>query len=513
METVAGGKASQRVLDKAAAKVPKGKIQSHTIQQYIDETPLWADGTEVSTAAMTMMQWRIWLLAAAGKFFEGMVIFMSGVALPLIAAEFQLGATGHGLVTAAGLFGILVGASALGGLADSLGRKPMFVIEMALFIAFLILLWAAPTFPLVLLGLFGLGFALGCDYPTAHLIISESICSRDRGRLVLGAFSFQALGALTGTAIGYLVLSSFPEIGAWRYMYAVVIVPAVVVLIGRFFITESPHWLIVRERPLEARQALLRLLKRNPPYPHEVNLTSGKEQKHRAKNPPRWRDLFTKPKARKATILASIPWFLQDLGTYGIGIFTPVILASTFGHKTENATAIRDIIHNDILAAKGTAFIDLLLIVGMAFAVILSDRAGRIPLQILGFGGCAIGLFIASLSNNVGPEYQLPMIFAGFMVFNFMTNLGPNAQTYLIAGEVFPTKLRAMGAGLAASIAKMGAVTTAFLFPVLLSKLGIDILLYGLIAACILGAFITWRYRIETRRVSLESIDKHHSED
>jgi hypothetical protein len=51
------------------------------------------------------------------------------------------------------------------------------------------------------------------------------------------------------------------------------------------------------------------------------------------------------------------------------------------------------------------------------------------------------------------------------MLFNFMTNLGSNAQTYLLAGEVFPTRVRGMGAGFAAAFAKIGAVTTAFLFP------------------------------------------------
>ena len=62
----------------------------------------------------------------------------------------------------------------------------------------------------------------------------------------------------------------------------------------------------------------------------------------------------------------------------------------------------------------------------------------------------------------------MALIFAGFMLFNFMTNMGPNAQTYLLAGEVFPTRLRGTGAGFAAAVAKVGAVMTAFLFPILL---------------------------------------------
>jgi putative MFS transporter len=58
-----------------------------SVQDYIDERPVWADGTAVASTLMTAMQWRIWVLAAAGKFFEGLVVFMTGVATPLIARE------------------------------------------------------------------------------------------------------------------------------------------------------------------------------------------------------------------------------------------------------------------------------------------------------------------------------------------------------------------------------------------------------------------------------------------
>ena len=60
--------------------------------------------------------------------------------------------------------------------------------------------------------------------------------------------------------------------------------------------------------------------------------------------------------------------------------------------------SLADLINNDILAARGAALIDILLIVGIVFAILLSDRVGRIRLQILGFVGCAAGLFLASLS-------------------------------------------------------------------------------------------------------------------
>ena len=482
---------------------------SKTVQEYIDETPFWADGTKSPSAPMTWMQWQIWGLATAGKFFEGLVVFMTGVALPLMALEFDLSAAEKGMVGAAVLFGILVGATALGSLSDKLGRKQMFIVEMILFLIFLISLTVSPSFTLVLISLFGMGLALGCDYPTAHLVISESIPSNCRGRLVLSAFAFQAVGALVGTVIGYLILKTSEDLSDWRFMFGTAIVPTILVVIGRFFVTQSPQWLMSRGRVQEAEKATLRLLSRDPAYPTKINLREVPDdepahEQHKSK----FKKLFNK-KHRRATVLASVPWFLQDLGTYGIGIFTPTILVSILGLRNEQEQNLSAVIHNDMLAAKGAAFLDILLIVGIVCAVILADKVGRMKLQVFGFFGCAVGLLLAAISTHLAPGTgQIVLIFAGFMIFNFMTNLGPNAMTYLIAGEVFPTKIRGSGAGFAASFAKIGAVATAFLFPILLSEIGTAVLLYSLVGTSLLGAIVTWRFGIETMGVNLENIGR-----
>jgi MFS family permease len=470
-----------------------------SVQDYIDEIPMWPDGTKLTKLPLTGMQWRIWGLAVAGKFFEGLVaIGLIGIALPLIIHEFALSSFQASVVTSIVLFGILIGATALGGMADIFGRKVMFIAEMALFAFFLLALTFAQNFYTLVACLFGIGVALGCDYPTAHMVISEAVPSRGRGGLVLGAFAFQAIGAISGAALGFGVLSVYPALDAWRWMFAAAILPAIAVVSGRFFVCDSAHWLVSRGRLKEAEAETHKLLKREPQYPKVVELVDPHAAQHGGRDEPQRHIavLFDKSHIR-ATLLACVPWFLQDLSTYGIGIFTPVILAATIG----TATAVKDtpgLIHKVQLSAEGTMMLDILLVVGIVAAILLVERAGRIKLQIAGFIGCAIGLGLAALSM-LGGGHNMPLLFLGFMLFNFMTNMGPNAQTYLLAGEVFPTAIRGYGAGFAASVAKIGAVATAFGFPILLKAIGTPTLLVFLIISSLLGAAATWAFRVETR--------------
>ena len=479
---------------------------ARTVQEYIDELPAWPDGTTVKSTPMTSMQWRIWSLAASGKFFEGFVVFMGGVTVPLITREFGLSAGESGLVTSASLAGILVGTILLGGLSDYFGRKRMFIAEMIIFCLFLALLIMVGSFWSLVICLFGIGMALGCDYPTAHMIISESIPSASRGRLVLGAFAFQAVGAMSGIAVGALVLMLDPDIDAWRWMYATALVPAVIITIGRFFIPESANWLIVRGAHDHAEKAVARLLHRKPRYPQKVELTRHVVDEHSASK----QSFFALFNAKnlRATIFSSAPWLFQDLGTYGIGVFTPTLIAAALGSGPDKIRSPADLIASGIHSAQAAALTTSLLIVGIIFAIALSDSLGRIKLQIFGFLGCAVGLGVASLSIDAAGSTKLYLIMAGVMLFNFMTNIGPNAQTYLLAGEVFPTEVRGMGAGFAAMIGKVGAVATTYGFPILLVTIGTRSLLYGLVISSVLGAIVTWMYRIETTGVNLDSIGR-----
>ena len=484
--------------------------EPRSVQSYIDQTPSWPDGTPTPSVPMTRMQWRIWVLATAGKFFEGLVVFMTGVALPLIVGDFGLGPAEKGIVSAAPLAGIMLGAITLGGLADTYGRRFMFVVEMLVFAIFLVGLAWSPSFYWLVVFLFGVGLALGCDYPTAHLVISESIPSRDRGKLVLSAFAFQAIGALVGTAVGYVILANLPELGAWRWMYATAIVPAILVVVGRLYISDSGHWLMSQGRRAEAEHEVAAAARTRAAVPQAGPAGRSPRRRPCAGRQP--------ARARLARSLHPADPARHDPGVGAVVPAGPQHLRHRHLHADDPGRHDRprdqrgaQCLRPDRPRPRGGQ--------GRGAGRQLADRrhrrggaahrpAGTHPAADRGLHRLRGRAGAGRLSLHAVEPMRTVLLFGGFMLFNFMTNVGPNAQTYLLAGEVFPTRIRGKGAGFAAAFAKIGAVLTAFLFPVVLAQTGIDFLLIGLIVTSLLGALVTWRFRIETTRVSLEDIGR-----
>ena len=102
--------------------------------------------------------------------------------------------------------------------------------------------------------------------------------------------------------------------------------------------------------------------------------------------------------------------------------------------------SLSDLINNDVLAAKGAGFIDLLLIVGIVCAILFVDKVGSIRLQIMSFIGCAAGLAIAASSTYVTGGNEIFLIFAGFMVWR--SRPAPTAHTQSFGASSTQTPIR-----------------------------------------------------------------------
>lgn len=457
-------------------------------------------GRAIDESRFSGMHFRFWLLAALGIMLDGFDFFIIGVASPLLAEDFGLTDAEKGLVTAAAIIGAIFGAGLLGPLADKLGRRRIFRLDLLLFIVFSVAcVFAWDVWSLIAFR-FALGIAIGLDYPIAASYLAEVLPTAGRGRWLVGAFSLQAVGILLGAITGVVVLELAPDLDSWRWMLGFGAVPALIIVWLRRGVPESPRWLAQNGREAEAVAVTEELVG------HPVEVTAS--DRARGEEPPEGLRALIQPRLfrrgmRRRTVFTAAPWFLMDIATYGVGIFTPTLIAAIAIHGADT-TFIAD----DVASTKATAALDVFLPLGFAVAIVLVDRLGRIPLQITGFAMMSVALCILAASELLqgGGEAHIPLVVVGFALFNFFMNAGPNATTYALPAEVFPSEIRAAGHGFAAASAKFGAALGVFLFPILLDDVGTSALLFGVAGCCLLGLAITAALRIEPRGRDLEDL-------
>lgn len=455
---------------------------------------------KLENSDLTRSMWILWILSAGLIALDGFDFFIIGVALPFIEKDFELTPPEIGAVAVAAIIGSLVGSLTLGAITDKIGRQKMLLVDVIIFLISSMgtaLAWSA--FSLIFFR-FLVGVAIGADYPISVAYITENVPSRFRGRMIIGAFTFQAVGAALGAITGIVVIKSCVLFSAnpletaikygWRIMLGFGLIMAIVIYFLRLqFLLESPRYFITKGDYTAASIAASELL--------EMEIEITPEDEPLQEDNITWSALFSR--YWRQTVFASVPWFLQDISTYGIGIFTPTIISVlAFSKET-------DFLSVQINSASGAALVDLFLILGFLVAVLLVDKVGRVKLQIAGFLGMALGLTILTLKE--GNNTSLTTVLVGFFVFNFSMNAGPNSTTFLLSGEVFPTAIRATGAGVAAAFAKLGAVLGTYLLPILRVEIGVNRVLYILAISCVLAAVVTYVFRIETTGKSLEQLD------
>lgn len=148
------------------------------------------------------------------------------IALPLIVVQFSPSPLALGAVGAASIIGAIFGALIGGKLYDRFGRKKVFMVDLVIFIVFATLSTVAWNLESLILFRFLLGVGIGADYPICASYVSEFMPKRIRGRMLIAAFSVQAVGIFAAAAVGLLILAMYPSDAAWRWMLAAGAIPA-----------------------------------------------------------------------------------------------------------------------------------------------------------------------------------------------------------------------------------------------------------------------------------------------
>ncbi len=417
-------------------------------------------------ARMTPLHRRIWLVAALGLLLDGFDFFVIGVCLPLIAVDFDLTPGTTGLLASAAVLGSVLGAVVVGPVADRIGRRLVFRLDLLLFVAAALAsalawdVWSLIAFR------FLLGVAIGADYPLSSSYAAEVAPRRHRDRLLVGVISFQAVGSLLGVSLGLLAIRANPAPGAWRWILGAGALLAVLVVLARHGLPESPRWLLSQGRREEAAEVVTRLVGQRV-RPEQV--TTIPEERVP------WSQLFGSA-LRRRTAFTSVPWFLMDIVVYGVGVFTPTILAGLVVDQNSGSTVNTGSTVNAVTTGlRETGVTDVFLVLGFVAALLLVGRFGAYRLQVTGFVAVAVGLVLLAVSSALpgGAEQYYWLAFVGFAVSNFFQNMGPNPTTFLMPAVTFPTSVRATGAGFAAASGKAGAVVVTLGFPSLQDRLGL----------------------------------------
>ena len=131
-------------------------------------------------------------------------------------------------------------------------------------------------------------------------------------------------------------------------------------------------------------------------------------------------------------------------------------------------------------------------------------------MQKIGFSGMFIGMTLLFFDTylNVSEGWHTTLIFGGFIIFNLFMNMGPNATTFTLAPELFPTQLRSTASGFAAGFAKTGATLGIFIFPIIKNKFGVDFILISVSLISLLALVVTTIYSEKIQEA--KSLEAHH---
>jgi MFS transporter, putative metabolite transport protein len=433
----------------------------------------------------------LWVLSTGGTLLDGFVIFVLGVAMPLIIAEFRFTPDVVGLVGASLVFGAVFGAGLGGPVADRLGRKKLMLADMIIIATGAATSALANGFPLLFIGQLLVGIGVGIDFPASSSYVSEVLPKRNRARMMVATIACQSVGMLLAAVVALLLLKNLHSAHTWRLFLATEGVIALLFFLLRLSEPDSPHWLMTRGRVTEAAQAFLRIMPEQREEVLQITADPGNQGVATAIAPakPGIAILFSRA-YRARTVLVAVPWFLMDIATYGVGLFTPIIL----GAIDISAKGV-GVIPRDFADARGSAAIDLFLLFGFLVGIWAVPRYGRIRMQVNGFAGMALGMLLltiaVSISNSSAGAGHIPLVFAGFILFNLLMNAGPNSTTFTLAPSLFPTQLRGTASGFAAGVAKIGATLGVFVLPILKGKFGIPAVLGMMAAVSVLGLIVT----------------------
>lgn len=417
--------------------------------------------------------------ATAGYISDGYTLGVVGIALSAAESQLSLTPAWLGALGGGSLAGLLIGALVSGSLADRCGRRPIYAYNMVAFIGLSLLqLLVSSALELLVIRVL-LGLVLGTDYVVCKALLAEFIPRLKRGRALSLMGVAWAIGYSLAYIAGVLLGTSSPD--AWRWILASSAIPALISLPLRLSARESPLWLTLAGRRVEAQQIIDDCVGKGYGIPATV---LSRTALNVALSAPRWRQLFSSA-YRKSTLVASMVFFCLVAPYFAVSTFIPQVMAAL--RITGNELA-------------GLIYI-LGLLVGSVGGFMVVDCFPRRVFVIGSFTITSLALLLCVTVSGL-PDVLVVLAFA---VFSCVLSAA-QAQVYVYLPELFPTSVRASGLGIAVAASRLGAAAGTSLLPLCVTHFGIHTALYMCIAILGLGGIASFLWAPETRHVHLDSL-------
>jgi PHS family inorganic phosphate transporter-like MFS transporter len=366
--------------------------------------------------------------------------------------------------------GTVIGQLAFGYLADRVGRKRMYGVELIIIIVGTVgqalagngpaaSFWGVITFWRVIVGV-----GIGGDYPLSSVITSEFATTKRRGAMMAAVFAMQGFGQLTAGLVGLIVTAAFgsaiqADVTKLDYVWRIVIglgaVPGVCALYYRLTIPETPRFTIDVEQKIEkgVRDAKAFIERGAAAGDYTDNIAIAKTN---ASPKASWADFrrhFGKWENGKILLGTAYSWFALDIAWYGLGLNNSIILSNIgFGGGSDAYTAVfRVCVGNVIINLLGS-------VPGYWISVFTIDKIGRKTIQIMGFAMLTIMFVILGFGYTAILNYSQPLFIVLYTITQIFFNFGPNTTTFIVPGECFPTRYRSTAHGISAASGKVGSI-------------------------------------------------------
>jgi MFS family permease len=439
-----------------------------------------ADFSEMDNAGISKEHWKIMFISGMGFFTDAYDLFIIGVVMALLKPMWHVGKLEEGLVESTALLAAALGALLFGRVADILGRKRIYGVEVLVLAAGAIACAFSPNIWWLIGFRFILGVGIGGDYPVSATIMSEYAGKAHRGMLVTLVFAMQAAGLIVGPLFAAALLATHMSHDLiWRLLIGFGAVPALAVYSARRHLKETPRFLQAVGEQQEQNSAEKKFNSKS----QSVSFWDG------------YHRLVDNRRILARLIGASSAWFLMDFAYYGNTVSSPMVLSALGGDHTLLQKTLTQLGVFAIFAAPG-----------YAVAALTMDRLGRKTIQCLGFGMMAATFGLLAIIPNVESLTYPFLLIYGFSYF--FTEFGPNATTFVYPSEIFPVKVRTTAHGVAAAMGKIGGFIGVFTFPFFMHWRG----LHGAEGAAAIMSTLGWIVTIfllpETKGKSLEELSE-----